>query len=133
MEIFISPTPNPLIQLFRTAVTGVITFVADAGLLFIITECGVHYMISAAFSFVVAFFMNFYLVREFVFPKSKKTFAAELGGYAAIALICLGLTEGCLYVFTEKFGIYYILSKFLAAVVVLAFSFAARKFWLYKQ
>jgi putative flippase GtrA len=132
-NIFFSPTSDGLLQLFRTAVIGVITFCADAGLLYLITESGVHYLVSAALSFVVSFFLNFSLVKKFVFQKCGKPFVQELLGYAGIAVVCLMLTEICMYVLTDTLGIYYILSKFVSAVLVLLWSFSARKFWLYRQ
>jgi len=121
-----------LIQLFRTAFIGVVTFAVDAVLLYVITEMGVHYLVSAAMSFVVSFFLNFYLVREFVFQNRNMPLATELLAYAGIAVVCLILTELCMYFLTERLGIHYILSKFIAAVIVLLWSFTARKFWLYK-
>jgi putative flippase GtrA len=126
------PTSNAFLQLFRTAFVGVVTFAADAVLLYAITELGVYYLVSAAISFVVSFFLNFYLVREFVFTNRNISLKAELLAYAGIALVCLLLTEACMYFLTEYMGVYYILSKFLAAVVVLLWSFSARKFWLYR-
>jgi putative flippase GtrA len=131
-KTFISPTTNSFLQLFRTAFVGFITFAVDALLLYIITELGVYYLISTAMSFVVSFFLNFYLVREFVFQKRNMSIKAELLGYAGIAAVCLVLTEFCMYFLTEYVGVYYLISKFLAAVVVLLWSFTARKFWLYK-
>jgi len=106
--------------------------VADTALLYAITELGVYYLISNAVSFVVSFFLNFYLVREFVFSKRNMPLSAELMGYAGIAVVCLLLTEFCMYFLTEYLDIYYIISKFLAAVAVLMWSFTARKFWLYR-
>jgi putative flippase GtrA len=107
--------------------------VVDVGLLYIITaKFGVYYLVSAVMSFVVSFLANFYLVREFVFTKRNMTLAAELLAYGGIAVVCLLLTELCMYFLTERMGIYYIYSKFMAAVVVLLWSFSARKFWLYK-
>jgi putative flippase GtrA len=133
-KIFVAPTSNSLLQLFRTAVTGVISFLLDAGLLYILAgKSGVHYLIATPISFTASFLFNFYLVREFVFPKCRKTFAAELVSYLWIALISLGLTELCMLVFIGYLGIYLLLAKFLSAIVVMVWSFAARKYWLYRQ
>jgi putative flippase GtrA len=128
------PTSNALLQLFRTAVAGTLSFFLDAFLLYVtVDKIGVHYLIATPISFTVVFFFNFYLIREFVFPKCKKHFASELLSYSWIALVSLGLTELCMFVFIEYLGIYLILSKFLSAIAVMLWSFAARKYWLYKQ
>jgi putative flippase GtrA len=133
-KIFLAPTANGAVQLFRTAVAGTLSFALDASLLYVVAaKMGVHYLIATPISFAASFLFNFYLAREFVFPKCKKTFAAELTSYAWIALISLGLTELCMLVFIEYMGVYLLLSKFLSAVVVMVWSFAARKYWLYRQ
>jgi putative flippase GtrA len=133
-KVFIAPTANGLLQLFRTAVAGVMSFVLDALLLYVVSvKIGVHYLIAVPIAFTASFLFNFYLVREFVFPKCKKKFAAELLAYSWIALVSLCLTELCMFVFIEYLGVYLILSKFLSAIAVMLWSFAARKYWLYRQ
>jgi putative flippase GtrA len=133
-KIFVAPTSNSLLQLFRTALTGVMSFLLDAGLLYILAgKGGVHYLIATPISFTASFLLNFYLVREFVFPKCKKTLAAELLSYSWIALIGLGLTELCMLALIGYLGIYLLLAKFMSAIVVMLWSFTARKYWLYRQ
>jgi putative flippase GtrA len=112
---------------------GVLSFLLDAGLLYVITEAGVYYLHSAAISFVIVFFFNFLLARKFIFPKCGRSLLGETVSYMGIAVVGLALTEICMYIFTEFFGVYYIFSKFLASVIVLLWSFSARKFWLYRQ
>jgi putative flippase GtrA len=147
MDIFINPTSNAMLQLFRTAFAGTLSFVLDAGILYALTETAKRclettslarlassaYLAATPVAYMLSFLFNFYIVRKYVFPKSKMSFAAELTGYAWIAVIGLVLTEACMAGFTGFLGIYYILSKFLAAIVVMIWSFAARKYWLYKQ
>jgi putative flippase GtrA len=132
-KIMITPTEDGLIQLFRTAFAGLLSFFLDAGLLYILTEGGLYYLISVAVTYIISFFFNFALVRTFVFPRCKKSLGEELLSYAGIAAVGLPLTELCMYLLTERVGVFYIVSKFLAAVVVMLWSFSARKFWLYRQ
>ncbi|MDR3280116.1 MAG: GtrA family protein [Synergistaceae bacterium] len=132
-KLLITPTANGTLQFFRTAAAGVLSFFLEAGLLYVIVESGVHYLLATPLAFIVAFMFNFHLVRKFVFPKSKKSIASELAGYAWIALVGLGLTELCMYFFTDRLKIYYLVSKFLATAVVMIWSFTARKYWLYRQ
>jgi putative flippase GtrA len=132
-NILITPTTNTILQLFRTLVCGFIVFLIDTSLLFLITEIGVYYLCAAAISFVVALLLNFSLNRTFIFPKTNKSFREELASYTGIALVGLVLTEFCLYTFTELLNVYYIYSKFIAAVIVLLWNFSARKYWLYAK
>ena len=130
---FLDRTDNALIQLFRTAVIGVISLAIDLAFLYVLTEAGMYYLFSAFFSFWFSLVVNYLLVRKFVFVSSKLSRRAELMGYLAVALTALVLTEVLMYVFTEKFGVFYMLSKFLAAVIVLLWTFSARKFLLYRN
>ena len=131
--VFLDRTDNALIQLFRTAVIGVISLAIDLAFLYALTEAGMYYLFSVFFSFWFSLAANYLLIRKFVFVSSKLSRRAELAGYLAVALTALVLTEILMYVFTEKLGIFYMLSKFLAAVVVLLWTFSARKFWLYRS
>ncbi|MDR1021055.1 MAG: GtrA family protein [Synergistaceae bacterium] len=130
-KILIVPTTNVFLQLLRTIIYGFIVFLIDSSLLFLFTESGIYYLCSAAISFIIALLINFYFNRTFVFPKTNRSFCEELASYAGIALVGLALTELCLFMFTEFMGVYYIYSKFIAAVIVLLWNFSARKYWLY--
>lgn len=131
--VFFDRTDSPLIQLFRTAVIGVISLVIDLSFLYLFTEAGVYYLFSAFLSFWVSLVANYLLVRRFVFVASKLNRRVELAGYLVIAVVGLVLTEILMFVFTEKVGVFYMLSKFFAAVIVLLWTFSARKFWLYRK
>ncbi|GHV27842.1 hypothetical protein FACS1894167_03570 [Synergistales bacterium] len=120
-------------QFFKYCVLGLCSFVLDASLLYALTEFGLYYILSAVVSFCVTLLIHFVIARRWIFPKSPQTFAAELAYYFGISMVGLGLTVICMYVFTEMAGIYYILSKFLAAVIVLFWNFFVRKLWLYKK
>jgi putative flippase GtrA len=126
-------TSNPLIQLFRCIVAGLISFVVDASLLYIITEIGVYYLLSAVMSFCAALYVNFILARKFIFKKSDLSYKTELVCYVLIAVVGLALTEILLYLLTEKFKLFYLVSKFLAAVIVMLWTFTARKYFLYRE
>jgi putative flippase GtrA len=132
-NILITPTSNICLQFLRTIIYGFVVFLIDASLLYFFTEMGIFYLCSAAISFLIALLINFYLNRTFIFSKTQKSFRQELVSYAGIALVGLALTELCLFAFTELFKIHYIISKLLAAIIVLVWNFSARKYWLYSK
>ena len=84
-------------QFFRYIFVGGASFLADYVLLHLITEAGVHYLISGTISFLV------------------------------------GLTEGLMWLFTEKLNWYYMISKAVAAIIVLFWNFFAKKLLLYRK
>ncbi len=133
--ILIEPTENTFIQFFRYIFVGGASFVADYVLLHIITEFGVYYLVSGVISFIAGLLVNYALSKLLVF--SKKTSggekAKELTVFAVIAVFGLAITEGLMWIFTEKLGWYYMISKAVAAVIVLFWNFFMKKLLLYRR
>lgn len=133
--LFSEPTTNPLLQFFRYVFVGGFSFLVDAGVLWLLTRAGMHYLFAAFFGFIAGLCCNFLLSRALVFhaqtPKVGRML--EFLGYAIIGLIGLGLTEALLYFFTEIVQLYYMISKVVASAVVLFWNFFARKFILYRR
>jgi putative flippase GtrA len=79
--------------------------------------------------------VNFLLSKALVFKGSESGNSNEVEFllYAVIGVIGLGLTEMIMYLFTEKLSLYFMVSKVIAAVVVLIWNFAARKITLYRK
>ncbi|MDR1801522.1 MAG: GtrA family protein [Lachnospiraceae bacterium] len=134
IELLIVPTQNVSLQAFRALFVGVIAFIADAGTLWLLSLLGIHYLISAIFGFVVGVFVNFILSTKFVFAtKASVSKTAEIGVYVAVSLVGLGLTELLMWLFTEKIGLYYMLSKCVAALIAFSWNFTSRKLLLYRN
>ena len=55
----------------------------------------------------------------------------EFNLFILISTIGLGFTEILLYLFTDIFGIYYLISKIIAAIIVLFWNFIARRVMFY--
>lgn len=131
-SLFRKKTTNTFIQFFRYIFVGGFAFLVDAFVLWL-CEKFVHYMIAAAIAFVVGLAANYLLSIFFVFSESKqvKNKAAEFIAYAVIGVIGLGLTEVIMYLLTDICGLYFLMSKIIAAAIVLAWNFVARKKTLY--
>ena len=132
--ILLTPTTNGFLQFVRYLFVGGIATVADWGALFLLTRAGLHYSVSAAIAFVLGLAVNFLLSKRFVFRASEARVrpVAEFLSYAAIGLVGLGLTEGIMWLFTERIGLHYMLSKAIATALVLVWNYAARKIAIYK-
>ncbi len=136
--IFITPTSNGFLQFFRYAFVGGIAAVIDFALLYVFTEWfHFHHMISAIIAFIGGLCTNFLLSKLLVFNKnaveSRVKPVWEFLSYALIGVIGLGITELILFVFTEKIGIHYMISKLIATIVVLIWNYLARKVFIYKK
>ena len=129
--IFTGESNNTIIQFIRYIFVGGAAFVADAGALWLISLFA-HYLIAAAAAFIIGLIVNFALSKLFVFTDNTHNKAAEFITYGLIGIIGLVLTELLMYLFTEKIGLYFMLSKIITAVIVLVWNFAARKIVLYR-
>lgn len=130
--LFLEPSNDTFIQFFRYIFVGGAAFIADAGALWICSLFS-HYLIAAAIAFVVGITVNFILSKRLVFSESSRNSAVEFAAYVIIGIIGLGFTELFMYIFTDKLGIYFMLSKIITAIIVLIWNFAARKIILYKE
>jgi putative flippase GtrA len=76
---------------------------------------------------------NYLLSISWVFNKrtldSKKL---EFGVFTLIGIVGLALNGVLIWFFTEYLQIYYILSKIIAAAIILSWNFAARRFILFR-
>jgi len=112
---------------------GGVAFVVDFSLLFLLTsKVGIHYLVSAAISFIFGLIINYFLSRVWVFNKAIiKNRLMEFGLVILISIVGLLLNELFIWFFTDKINIYYLLSKIIAAGIIFWWNFFARKFILY--
>ena len=122
-------------QLLRYGFVGGVAFVADYGLLWVLTEKGgVQYLVSAALAFVAGLTVNYLLSNLIVFKSHRlESRLAEFAVFAVIGVIGLGLNEGIMYFCSEVLGIYYMVSKLVSTVTVFFWNFFARKIALFSK
>lgn len=132
-SLFITKSNNTFIQFFRYIFVGGVAFLADGGSLFLITTIGVNYLISVIFAFVIGLAVNYGLSKLLVFENSSVNGKIEFLVYGIIGVIGLGFTEIIMYVLTEIAGLYFMVSKVIATIIVLVWNFAARKNTLYRK
>jgi putative flippase GtrA len=122
-------------QFARYVVVGGVSFVADAGTLWALTNLAhVHYLVSNVAGFVIGLTLNYLLSIAWVFQKrSGLGLGAEFGAFALIGVLGLGLNEVLLWLGTGLFALPLLLSKCGATGVVLVWNFGARKWLLYRK
>ena len=129
----VEPTSNVMIQAFRALFVGGIALIADASVLWIISLTGLHYLICAVFGFHIGVGVNYILSVKFVFKeKAPIRSSGEIAVYIVIGVIGLGLTVGLMWFFTEIIGLFFMVSRGIAAVLVFAWNFIIRKITLYR-
>ncbi|OPY27438.1 MAG: GtrA-like protein [Methanobacterium sp. PtaU1.Bin242] len=122
------------IQFFRYIFVGGIAFIVDFGSLFIFTDIfGLYYLISAAIAFILGLITNYILSINWVFNRrtlNNRTY--EFGLFTIIGIIGLALNEFFIWFLTAEIGFYYLISKIIAAIIILFWNFFARKLTLFR-
>jgi putative flippase GtrA len=126
-------TDKTSIQFFRYIFVGGSSFLIDIGFLYILTEFfGYFYLTSAAIAFILGLIVNYLLSTYWVFNKRKfDNLTFQFGIFAIIGIVGLGLNELFIWFFTAELNFYYLISKILAAALILFWNFFARKYTLY--
>ena len=121
------------LRIVRYAFVGFIAFFFDFGLLVLLTEAlHLHYLVSAAISFLLGFLINYLLSMKFVFQDlTSRPFCFPL--YFLIALIGLVLNELIMWFFTDIMLQYYIHSKLIAVFTVFFWNYLARRYFCFKE
>ena len=132
-KILFGKTTNLFIQFFRYTLVGGLAFVVDLVLLFVLTEYAHwHYLVSATLSFLAGLLVNYILSTQWIFRSSKiKNKKIEFILFGLIGVIGLGLNNVLLYFFTDLIGLYYMLSELITAVLVYAWNFLGRRYFLF--
>lgn len=133
-KLLIEPTSNIVLQIFRALMVGTIAFIVDAGILWYFSLLGLHYLICTVFGFLAGVSVNYIMSVKFVFKdNSSISRKAEIALYVILGILGLGLTIIFMWFFTEIIGLFFMISRSIAAVLVFAFNFLSRKIILYRD
>ena len=123
-------------QLIKFGLVGGIAFLIDYGIMVLLTEVfKIPSLISAAVSFTVSVIFNYIASVKWVFDvdKEKNGKAKELIVFIILSVIGLGINELIMWIMDKQFGIYYMISKIVATIVVMCYNFITRKLFLEKR
>jgi len=120
-------------EFFKFAFVGGIGTIINVLLLYILTEkAGVYYLLSAIVSFLIAMTSNFILNKVWTFKENIRLNAKKkYFQFALVSIIALIVNLFFLYLFTEIFGIYYLISQVLAIGIALIINFFGNKIWTF--
>jgi putative flippase GtrA len=114
---------------FRYAIATGVCFVVNLGLTVLLTEVvGVYEEISYAIALSTVFFMNFFLMRYYIYRSSESNLASQFILYAGSAVAFRGIEYGCFLLIHSWMGMPY-----GAAIVLIQGFSAVTKFVYYKR
>jgi dolichol-phosphate mannosyltransferase len=126
---------NLFVEFFKFAFVGAIGTIVNLLVLYLLTEfVHVYYILSAIFAFVVAATHNFILNKLWTFKERlEDNFSKKYVQFFSVCLISLIVNLFFLYIFTEIFGIYYLISQVLAIGIALFINFTGNKIWTFAK
>ncbi len=132
-SLFGEGTDNTVVQLFRYGLVGGSTFLVDYVLLLVLTGLGVPTVPAAGAAFITGVTCNFLLTKFFAFKSVDPRVggAGEVGLFAFISLVGLGLTMAFMHLFTDVAGIHVALAKPVSSALVFFWNFLGKKLILY--
>tara|TARA_Y100000310_G_scaffold339655_1_gene432976 strand:+ start:3578 stop:4669 length:1092 start_codon:yes stop_codon:yes gene_type:complete len=126
---------NVIREFFKFVIVGGIGTIVNILILYLLTEkVGVYYIFSAIISFIVAMTSNFTLNKVWTFKENIKLDAGKKYlQFGLVSVSALLVNLFFLYIFTEIFGIYYIISQIFAIGIALIINFLGNKVWTFAK
>jgi dolichol-phosphate mannosyltransferase len=126
-----------LLRFAKFCLVGLSGVLVNMGLLWLLTEfAGLFYLLSAAISIETSILSNFTLNDYFTFRDRRsptlKSFLSRLVRFNLVSLAGLALNMGVLWLLTEVFGVYYLLSNLCGIVVATLWNYLVNTWWTWR-
>lgn len=134
----LSDKRNIVGQFLRYFVTGGLAFVVDFGAFALALYCfEIHYLLANLIGLMFGNVVNYLLSLGWVFSAEKRKMEKhrllEITVFVIISLVGMGLNELLMLLMVGFAGLNEMLSKIVAAGIVLMYNFLARKFILFHK
>ena len=125
---------NVISEFFKFCLVGLTGTVVNLAVLYSLTEyLGMHYLLSAVFAFVIAATSNFFLNKTWTFrEKAGEKVLKKYSQFFIVSLTALAVNLCFLWLFTDVFKIYYIISQMIAIAVSMIINFIGNKTWTFR-
>ena len=124
-------------QFLRYLVTGGLAFVVDFGLFALcLYVCGWHYLLASLVGLVAGLVLNYAMSIVWVFTACNRTLekqkTVEFILFAIVGIAGVGINQQLMFLMVDGLSLNEMLSKMVAAVLVLMWNFGARKLMLFR-
>ena len=121
-----------IVQLFKFSIVGVICFIVDFAVLYVLKEfVHLHVLLAAGISFSVSVILNYILSIYFVFDVDRqKNKKRNFILFVVFSVIGLVLTELLMKLGIDVLNVNYMLVKVGATVIVMVYNFVTRKLFI---
>ena len=131
------PRKSLMGQFLRYMVTGGVAFVADFGLFALcLYGFGWHYLLANLVGLVAGLVLNYAMSILWVFTACKRILKKQKGIefvlFALVGIAGVGINQLLMYLMVDGLGVNEMVSKMIAAVLVLMWNFGARKLMLFR-
>lgn len=125
-------------QVVRYLFTGGFSFLLDFGLFALcLYALEWHYLLANLIGLIAGLVLNYFLSIVWVFVACKRTLeknkGLEFALFALVGVVGVGINQLLMYVMVDGLGVNEMVSKMIAAVLVLMWNFGARKFMLFRE
>lgn len=122
-------------QIFRFGIVGVISFLIDYSIFWILhDQMSVYYLFANACSFSISVIVNYILNLKFVFQSSENSNKTkEFITYIILNIIGLGFNQFIMKVCVGYLRITPMISKIIATGIVMIYNFISRKILIEKN
>jgi putative flippase GtrA len=119
-------------QLAQFCVVGAVGYLINLGVYALLLHNGVHYLLAATLSFLVAVANNYWLNRHWTFRDRKAGVAAQGMRFFLISLVSLGANLLVLHVLI-RLGLGKLVGQAIAIVLVTPLNFVGNKLWSFRR
>ena len=125
--------PENWLELLKFSLVGATGTAVNLGVyIALLRGAGLHYLLAASCSFVVAVSNNYFWNRHWTFRNHRGHVYYQGLRFLVVSLIALGLNLGVLKLLVEL-GLNKIAAQVIAIVLVTPFSFGANKLWSFRR
>jgi putative flippase GtrA len=119
-------------QLAQFCVVGAVGYLINLGVYALLLHEGLHYLLAATLSFLVAVANNYWLNRHWTFRERKAGVAAQGMRFFLISVASLGANLLVLHVLI-RIGVGKLVGQAIAIVLVTPLNFIGNKLWSFRR